>query len=287
MEQASIGVIGGSGLYRMPDLDDVVSVAVDTPFGAPSDELVVGTLEGRRVAFLPRHGRGHRLLPSEVPYLANIHALRQLGVGHVISVSAVGSMREEIAPGHICIPDQFIDLTKGRPRTFFGGGVVCHIPFDKPVCAELADVLYRAGKKAGAVMHKGGTYVCIEGPQFSTLAESRLYRSWNVDVIGMTNLPEARLAREAELCFATLALATDYDCWHETEEVSVEQILKIINQNVKLAQEIIRRAVGMLPQKRGCACPAALAHAIITDRAAITDEARRRLDLLLGRHLAG
>ncbi|HEY6001124.1 MAG TPA: S-methyl-5'-thioadenosine phosphorylase [bacterium] len=286
MERASIGVIGGSGLYRMPDLDDVVSVAVDTPFGAPSDEVVVGTLEGRRVAFLPRHGRGHRLLPSEVPYLANIHAMRQLGVTHLISVSAVGSMREEIAPGHICLPDQFIDMTKGRPRTFFGGGVVCHIPFDKPVCADLVEILHHAGRKAGATMHKGGTYVCIEGPQFSTLAESQLYRSWDVDVIGMTNLPEARLAREAELCFATLALATDYDCWHETEEVSVEQILKIINQNVKLAQEIIRRAATMIPAQRACACCNALAHAIITDRAAIGDETRRRLDLLLGRHLA-
>ena len=286
MEQASIGVIGGSGLYQMPDLDDVVSVAVDTPFGAPSDELVVGTLEGKRVAFLPRHGRGHRLLPSEVPYQANIYALRQLGCSHVISVSAVGSMREEIVPGHICLPDQFIDLTKHRPRTFFGGGVVCHIPFDKPVCAGLAEVLHRAGKKAGAVMHRGGTYVCIEGPQFSTLAESQLYRSWGVDVIGMTNLPEARLAREAELCFATLALATDYDCWHETEEVSVEQILRIINQNVKLAQEIIRRAAALLPEARACRCGDALAHAIITDRAAIPAETRRRLDLLLGRHLA-
>ena len=196
---------------------------------------------------------GHRLLPSEIPYLANIHALRQLGVEHLISVSAVGSMREEIAPGHICLPDQFIDLTQGRPRTFFGGGVVGHIPFDKPVCADLAEVLHRAGKKAGAVMHTGGTYVCIEGPQFSTLAESKLYRTWGVDVIGMTNLPEARLAREAEMCYATLALATDYDCWHETEEVSVEQILKIINQNVSLAQEIIRRAVALLPEERACA----------------------------------
>jgi 5'-methylthioadenosine phosphorylase len=287
MEKASIGVIGGSGLYRMPDLDDVVTVAVETPFGAPSDDVVIGTLSGRRVAFLPRHGRGHRLLPSEVPYLANIYALRQLGVSHVISVSAVGSMREEIAPGHICLPDQFIDLTKCRPRSFFGGGVVCHIPFDQPVCADLVDVLHRAGKKAGAVMHRGGTYVCIEGPQFSTLAESNLYRSWNVDIIGMTNLPEARLAREAELCFATLALATDYDCWHETEEVSVEQILKIINQNVKLAQEIIRRAVGMLPEARACRCGDALAHAVITERSAIPEETRRRLGLLLGRHLAG
>jgi len=285
MAQASIGVIGGSGLYQMHELTDMVNVAVDTPFGPPSDELVIGTLAGKRVAFLPRHGRGHRLLPSEIPYLANMHALRQLGVEHVISVSAVGSMREEIAPGHICLPDQFIDLTKGRPRTFFGGGVVCHIPFDKPVCADLADVLHRAGKKAGAVMHDGGTYVCIEGPQFSTRAESNLYRSWDVHVIGMTNLPEARLAREAEMCFATLALATDYDCWHVTEEVSVEQILRIISQNVRLAQEIIRRAVSMIPDSRDCSCGNALAHAIITDKSAIPEATRRRLDLLLGRHL--
>ncbi len=285
MEKVSIGVIGGSGLYQMQELSGPQSVRVDTPYGPPSDELVVGTISGRRVAFLPRHGRGHRLLPSEIPYLANIHALRQIGVDHLISVSAVGSMREEIAPGHISLPDQFIDLTKGRPRTFFGGGIVGHIPFDKPVCADLVDVLHRAGKKAGAVMHRGGTYVCIEGPQFSTLAESNLYRSWGVDVIGMTNMPEARLAREAGICFATLALATDYDCWHETEEVSVEQILKIINQNVRLAQDIIRRAVTTIPEGRGCNCENALAHAVITDRAAIPPEARLRLDLLLGRFL--
>jgi 5'-methylthioadenosine phosphorylase len=286
MEKVSIGIIGGSGLYQMKELSDQGSIRIETPFGPPSDDLIVGTLSGKRVAFLPRHGRGHRLLPSEIPYLANIHALRQIGVEHLISVSAVGSMREAIAPGHICLPDQFIDLTKCRPRTFFGGGVVGHIPFDKPVCADLAGVLHLAGKKANAVMHAGGTYVCIEGPQFSTLAESKLYRSWGVDVIGMTNLPEARLAREAEMCFATLALATDYDCWHETEEVSVEQILKIINQNVSLAQEIIRRAVKMLPEKRACSCGSALAHAIITDQAAISAEARRRLDLLIGRYLA-
>jgi 5'-methylthioadenosine phosphorylase len=286
MDTASIGVLGGSGLYQMKELTDQNSVTVDTPFGTPSDEIVVGTLAGRRVAFLPRHGRGHRLLPAEIPYLANIHALRQLGVQHLIAVSAVGSMREEIAPGHICLPDQFIDLTQGRPRTFFGGGIVGHIPFNKPVCAELAEVLKRAGKKAGAVMHTGGTYVCIEGPQFSTIAESRLYRSWGVDVIGMTNLPEARLAREAEMCYATLALATDYDCWHETAEVSVEQILKIINQNVSLAQEIIRRAVKMIPDERACGCGSALAHAVITEKSAIPAETRRRLDLLLGRYLA-
>ncbi len=286
MDTVSIGIIGGSGLYQMKELTDKSIMKVETPFGLPSDDLFIGTLAGKRVAFLPRHGRGHRLLPSEIPYLANIHAMRQIGVQHLISVSAVGSMRESIAPGHICLPDQFIDLTQGRPRTFFGGGIVGHLPFNKPVCADLADVLHRAGKKAGAVMHTGGTYICIEGPQFSTLAESKLYRSWGVDVIGMTNLPEARLAREAEMCFATLALATDYDCWHETAEVSVEQILKIINQNVSLAQEIIRRAVQMLPAERTCACGSALAHAIITDKAVISPEARDRLDLLLGRYLA-
>jgi len=286
MDTVSIGVLGGSGLYQMKELTDQSSVTIDTPFGRPSDEIVVGTLAGRRVAFLPRHGRGHRLLPSAIPYLANIHALRQLGVRQLISVSAVGSMRETIAPGHLCLPDQFIDLTQGRPRTFFGGGIVGHIPFNKPVCADLAAVLHRAGKKAGAVMHAGGTYVCIEGPQFSTLAESRLYRSWGVDVIGMTNLPEARLAREAEMCYATLALATDYDCWHETAAVSVEQILKIIDQNVSLAQQIIRRAVALIPDERACSCGSALAHAVITDKSAIPAETRQRLDLLLGRYLA-
>lgn len=285
MEQVKIGIVGGSGLYQMKELTDQHTLSLETPFGKPSDEFIVGTLSGKRVAFLPRHGRGHRLTPTEVPYRANIHAFRQLGVAHLISVSAVGSMREEIAPGHICLPDQFIDLTKGRAQTFFGDGIVGHLPLAEPVCADLAEVLHRAGKKAGAVLHRGGTYLCIEGPQFSTRAESNLYRSWGVDVIGMTNMPEARLAREAELCYATLALATDYDCWHEAEEVSVEQILKIINRNVRLAQEIIRRAVEYLPEKRGCACGASLQHAVITDRAAIPSAARERLELLLGKYL--
>jgi 5'-methylthioadenosine phosphorylase len=284
MEQVRIGIIGGSGLYQMKELTDQHTVAIDTPFGKPSDDFLIGTLGGKRVAFLPRHGRGHRLTPTELPYRANIHAFRQLGVEYLISVSAVGSMREAIAPGHICLPDQFIDLTKGRPQTFFGGGIVGHLPLADPVCAGLADVLHRAGKKAGAVMHRGGTYVCIEGPQFSTRAESNLYRSWEVDVIGMTNMPEARLAREAELCYATLALATDYDCWHEAEEVSVEQILRIINQNVALAQEIIRRAVDGLPEARSCACGRALEHAVITDRAAVPPETLERLQLLLGKY---
>lgn len=285
MEQVKIGVIGGSGLYQMLDLEKTESVSLTTPFGHPSDDYVVGTLEGRRVAFLPRHGRGHRIPPGELPFLANVHGFRQLGVEHLISVSAVGSMREEIAPGHICLPDQFIDLTRCRPRSFFGDGVVVHLPFAEPVCAGLAGVLYQAARKAGATIHRGGTYVCIEGPQFSTRAESNLFRSWGVDVIGMTNLPEARLAREAEMCYATIALATDYDCWREEEAVSVEQILRIIAQNVKLAQEIIRRAVAAIPAERGCACGSALEHAVITDRAAIPAAARERLGLLLGKYL--
>jgi 5'-methylthioadenosine phosphorylase len=286
MDRVSIGVIGGSGLTRIDELTDQSRVAATTPFGAPSDEIVVGTLAGRRVAFLPRHGRGHRLLPAEVPYRANIYALRQLGVEHLISVSAVGSLREEIAPGHLCLPDQFIDLTRGRERTFFGDGIVGHVPFDTPVCAGLAAVLLRAGTDAGAVMHAGGTYVCIEGPQFSTLAESRLYRSWGAAVIGMTNLPEARLAREAEMCYATIALATDYDCWHGSAGVSVEQILAIIAENVSLAQQIIRRAVPLVPASRPCGCASALAHAIVTDPDAITPAARERLEPLIGRYLA-
>jgi 5'-methylthioadenosine phosphorylase len=283
---ASIGVLGGSGLYQMQELTDVSSHAVDTPYGPPSDEIVVGTLAGRRVAFLPRHGRGHRLLPGEIPYLANIHALCQLGVRHLISVSAVGSMRESIAPGHLCVPDQYIDLTQGRPRTFFGRGVAGHVPFNKPVCAELAAVLERAGRQAGAVVHAGGTYLCIEGPQFSTLAESRLYRTWGVDVIGMTNLPEARLAREAGICYASLALATDYDCWHEAVPVSVEQILRVLQGNVGLAREIIRTAVALIPDASACGCADALAHAVVTDPSLIPDAARRRLEPLFERPAA-
>jgi len=284
MEKIRIGVIGGSGLYHMADLEDHETVSLDTPFGKPSDDFHLGSLRGRRVAFLPRHGRGHRIMPTELPFRANIHGFRQLGVEHLISVSAVGSMKEEIAPGHLVLPDQFIDLTKGRPATFFGGGVVGHIPFDKPTCSHLSSVLHRAGEKAGAVMHRGGTYVCIEGPQFSTLAESLLYRSWGVDIIGMTNMPEARLAREAEMCYSTLALATDYDCWHESEEVSVEQILKIIKANVKTAQDIIRRSVEDLPGSRTCSCCRALENAVLTHRESVSPEARERLSLILGKY---
>ena len=284
MEKIQIGVIGGSGLYRMKDLEDHQTVSLDTPFGKPSDDYHVGTLKGRRVAFLPRHAAGHRLMPTELPFRANIHGFRQLGVEFLISVSAVGSMKEEIVPGHLVIPDQFIDLTKGRPSTFFGDGIVGHIPFDKPVCAALGDILFREGKEAGADIHRGGTYICIEGPQFSTLAESLLYRSWGVDVIGMTNMPEARLAREAQICYATLALATDYDCWHEEEEVSVEQILKIISRNVRVAQEIIRRAVDRIPRERTCSCSRALENAVLTNRKAVSPAAAERLSLILDKY---
>lgn len=284
MEQVKIGVIGGSGLYHMKDLEDHETVSLDTPYGKPSDDYHVGTLRGKKVAFLPRHGRGHRLMPTELPFQANIHGFRQLGVEHLVSVSAVGSMKEEIVPGHLVTPDQFIDLSKGRPSTFFGGGVVGHIPFDKPVCAGLGDILHDCGAEAGASMHRGGTYVCIEGPQFSTRAESLLYRSWGVDIIGMTNMPEARLAREAEMCYATLALATDYDCWHDQEEVSVEQILKIISRNVATAQEIIRRMVDRLPEERSCSCSRALENAVLTNPKAVSPEARERLALILGKY---
>jgi len=284
MDKIRIGVIGGSGLYHMEDLEDHRVVSLDTPFGKPSDDYHLGLLRGQGVAFLPRHGRGHRLMPTELPFQANIHGFRQLGVEHLISVSAVGSMKEEIVPGHLVLPDQFIDLTKGRPSTFFGGGIVGHIPFDKPTCATLSDALAQAGEKAGATMHRRGTYVCIEGPQFSTRAESLLYRSWGVDVIGMTNMPEARLAREAEICYATLALATDYDCWHVEEEVSVEQILKIISRNVRTAQDIIRRTVDQLPAERTCGCCRALENAVLTNPKAATPEARERLSLILGKY---
>lgn len=283
MEKFQIGVIGGSGLYHMEDLENHRTLSLDTPFGKPSDSYHVGTLKGKPIAFLPRHGSGHRLMPTELPFQANIHGFKQLGVDHLISVSAVGSMKEEIAPGHLALPDQFIDLTKGRPSTFFGGGIVGHIPFNKPVCASLAGVLYEAAKEAGAVVHQGGTYVCIEGPQFSTLAESLLYRSWGVDVIGMTNMPEARLAREAEICYSTLALATDYDCWHVEEEVSVEQILKIISRNVRMAQDVIRRSVEHLGD-RTCECCRALENAVLTNPKAVSAAARQRLGLILEKY---
>jgi len=288
----AIGVLGGSGIYDLAALEDVEEVSVDTPFGAPSDALITGRLGDRKLVFLPRHGRGHRILPHEINYRANIHALKQLGCGWVISLSAVGSMKESIAPGDLVIVDQFIDLTKKRISTFFGDGVAAHVMFGDPVSKQLADVLHRAAStevEAGGgteTVHSGGTYVVMEGPQFSTLAESRLYRSWGVDVIGMTNMPEAKLAREAEMSYATVAMATDYDCWHEGhDDVSVEAVIAILKHNAELARKVLVRAVELLPAERTCPAKSALADAIITQPDQIPDAARRRLDLLIGKYL--
>ncbi|MBM4139394.1 MAG: S-methyl-5'-thioadenosine phosphorylase [Nitrospira sp.] len=286
-EQHSIGVIGGSGLYDIEGLKSVRRVQVRTPFGSPSDAITVGTLAGVKVAFLSRHGRGHKLNPSEINYRANIYALKSLGVTRVISVSAVGSMKESISPGHVVMPDQFIDLTKRRSSTFFEGGMVAHVAFGEPICSHLAQAVVAAGKQAGATLHRGGTYLCMEGPQFSTKAESRLYRQWGVDVIGMTNMPEAKLAREAELCYATLALVTDYDCWHETEEaVTVEVILDTLHQNVVLAKRIVQTVMPSLAASRACACGQALDHAIVTDRRSVPAAATKKLGLLIRRVFA-
>jgi len=282
----TVGVIGGSGLYEMEGLTNVSAVRVETPFGEPSDEYMTGMLGDVKMVFLPRHGRGHRLTPSEVNYRANIYGMKKLGVDWIISVSAVGSMREEIAPGHIVVVDQFFDRTKGRVSSFFGNGIVGHVEFADPVCASLSDVLYTAGKEAGATIHKGGTYICIEGPQFSTRAESNIYRKWGVDVIGMTNIPEAKLAREAEICYATLALSTDYDCWHTTEEsVTVEMIIETLKKNVSTAKAIIAEAVPKIAEHRGCRCPEAMKFAAITDRSAMPEQAKKDLSLILGKYL--
>jgi len=287
MAEQTIGVIGGSGLYEMEGLTDVRPVTVDTPFGMPSDEYVTGVLNGVKMVFLPRHGRGHRLLPSEVNYRANIFGMKKLGVERIISVSAVGSMKEDIPPGDIVIPDQFIDRTRGiRKDTFFGDGIVAHVAFADPVCADLSSVLYSAARKAGAAVHQGGTYICMEGPAFSTRAESLLYRSFGVSVIGMTNLTEAKLAREAEICYGTIALSTDYDCWHEQhDDVSVEAIVAIIRQNVAMAKNIIRHAVADIAGERTCPCATALQNAVITDRSAITEAAKQRLAVILDNYL--
>jgi 5'-methylthioadenosine phosphorylase len=286
MARAEIGIIGGSGLYDMDGLHEVKRVTVSTPFGSPSSPVVVGELDGVRVAFLSRHGRGHRFSPSEINYRANIYALKAIGVRRVISVSAVGSMNESMKPGDVVFPDQFIDLTKRRMSTFFEGGIVAHVAFGEPVCASLAGSLLTAGRSVGATAHQGGTYLCMEGPQFSTKAESRLYRQWGVSVIGMTNMPEAKLAREAELCYATVALVTDYDCWHETEEqVTVEAILATLCQNVALAKRLLRAAVKSAASVTTCPCQQALQHAIVTAPDAIPAAIRRKLALLTERVL--
>ncbi len=286
-EKPVIGVIGGSGLYDLEGLTISRSETLDTPFGPPSDAYLVGELEGVQMVFLPRHGRGHRLSPSEINYRANIYGMKALGVTHLISVSAVGSMKETIHPGDVVVVDQFIDRTFRRPGSFFGDGIVVHVSMADPVCPLLADTLYQAGLELGIPVHKGGTYVCIEGPQFSTRAESLVYRSWGVDVIGMTNMPEAKLAREAEISYATLALATDYDCWHETEEaVSVEGVVKTLLENVSKARRIIRKAaVEISADRRGSPAYRALENAIITAPDKINQSARDRLELLIGPYL--
>jgi 5'-methylthioadenosine phosphorylase len=284
-----IGVIGGSGLYELEGFEVRERRALATPFGAPSDELVLGTLEGRELIFLPRHGRGHRFSPSEVPYRANIFAMKQLGVSRIISVSAVGSMKEEIHPGHMVLPDQFIDRTVSRPRTFFDNGIVAHVSFADPTCSDLRKTVLDAAQRENMVVHEGGAYVCIEGPQFSTRAESRVFRSWGVSVIGMTNLPEARLAREAEICYSTLALSTDYDCWHETEEdVSVEVVVATLTKNVENAKKVIRRAILSIDTRtpRACPCSTALRHAIMTRSDAVPMVNKRQLAPLIGRYIS-
>ena len=286
MAGAIIGVIGGSGLYHMSEIERVREIAVKTPFGRPSDRLIRGRLGNAELIFLPRHGRGHRWLPTEVNFRANIFALKKLGVERIISVSAVGSLRQEIAPGHVVVPDQFIDRTTQRPSTFFGRGLVAHVSLADPFCGNLSKILVDAAAAEGAEVHAGGTYLCMEGPQFSTRAESRLYRSWNADVIGMTNLQEAKLAREAEICFGTIALATDYDCWNQDAgDVEIEHVLAVLKQNVELAQRTIRRAVGKLTAARTCACAAALKDAIITERARIPKKLRAQLRPIIGKYL--
>lgn len=286
MKSEKIGVIGGSGLYEMADLKNVKSVKVKTPFGEPSDEYIIGTLNDREMVFLPRHGRGHRILPTELNFRANIYGMKKLGVEWILSVSAVGSMKEEIAPGHIVVPDQFFDMTKKRSSTFFGNGIVGHVAFADPVCPDLYDIIYQAGTDAGAAMHKGGAYLCIEGPQFSTRAESLIYRKWGVDVIGMTNVTEAKLAREAEICYATIALATDYDCWHEAEEdVTVEAILEILHKNVATAQKIIKNAAAKIGTERKCPCRNALQNAILTSKNKISKKTKKDLNLIIGKYV--
>ena len=286
MPQAEIGIIGGSGLYSMPGLTGVHEERVSTPFGDPSDAFVLGDLEGHKVAFLARHGRGHRLLPSELNFRANLYGFKKLGVTRILSMSAVGSLKEEHKPGDFVIPDQFIDRTFLRTSTFFGDGIVAHVAFGDPVCTTVAETFTAACKSEAISVKSGGTYVCMEGPQFSTRAESNLYRSWGADVIGMTNLQEAKLAREAEICYATAAMVTDYDCWHPGhDDVTVEQIVAVLNQNAANACRVIKAAVAAMPKERKCGCASALQYAILTAPDAIPAATRDKLDLLIGKYL--
>ena len=286
MAKAQIGVIGGSGLYQMPGLEKAGEVRITTPFGKPSDAYIVGTLEGRPVAFLARHGRGHVISPSELNFRANIYGFKKLGVERIISVSAVGSLREDFHPMDMVLPTQYVDRTRQRVSTFFGGGLVAHIGFDSPVCPTVLDTLAEACAGSGVAHHKGGTYLCMEGPAFSTKAESNLYRSWGMDIIGMTSLPEAKLAREAEICYAVLAMVTDYDCWHpDRDAVTVTQVLDYLSRNVENSQKIVRHAVRSLPEARNCQCASALAHAILTDHKKIPSATKKKLALLVGKYL--
>jgi len=286
--QVRIGIIGGSGLYQMPELKDIQEVKVDTPFGSPSDSFIVGTLEGEKVAFLPRHGRGHRFTPTEVPFRANIYAMKLLGVERILSASAVGSLQEQYAPLDMVIPDQFFDRTRGRvmESTYFGEGIVAHVSFAHPVCKALGDVLQTACGSAEVKVHRGGTYLCMEGPAFSTVAESNVYRSWGMDIIGMTNLQEAKLAREAEICYATLALVTDYDCWHPGHDaVSVETVVEYLNKNVKNAQTIMRAAIKQLrTTDRTCKCGSALKNAIFTPANLWPEVTTKKLEAIIKKY---
>jgi 5'-methylthioadenosine phosphorylase len=285
-EAITIGIIGGSGLYDMAELTDREERKLVTPFGDPSGRYLIGTLRGQRVAFLARHGAGHKLMPTELNYRANIFGMKMLGAEFILSASAVGSLQERYLPQHLVIPDQFFDRTKGRVSTFFGGGIVAHVGFAHPVCVPLGAIAYESCRKVGATVHQGGTYVCMEGPQFSTLAESKLYRSWGMDIIGMTNLQEAKLAREAEMCYATIALVTDYDCWHpDHESVTVDMIIQNLVANARTAQEVIAEAVSRLPYERTCECATALQHAIITRPEAVPDPIKRHLAPIIGRYM--
>ena len=283
--RAQIGIIGGSGLYSMPGFAAQEEVNIETPWGRPSDNYVVGTLAGKPVAFLARHGRGHRLMPSELNFRANIYGMKSLGVERILSLSAVGSLKEEHRPLDFVIPDQFFDRTRGRVSTFFGEGLVAHISFADPICPQLASVAYNAARTSAVNAKKGGTYLCMEGPAFSTKAESNVYRSWGMDVIGMTNLQEAKLAREAEICYVTVAMVTDYDCWHDQHDaVTVTDIIANLNRNAENAAKVVAAAVAAMPAERTCKCGSALAHAIITDRSLVPESTRKKLDLIIGKY---
>jgi len=283
----TIGIIGGSGLYQMSGLTDVREIKVKTPFGDPSDAIAVGTLEGKRVAFLARHGHGHRILPSEINYRANIYAMKLLGVERIISVSAVGSLQEELKPGEFVVPDQFVDRTKLRASTFFGGGLVAHVTFDKPTCGQMSAVLADASAHCGVNVHRRGTYVCIEGPQFSTLAEAHMHRQLRFQIIGMTNVTEAKLAREAEICYGSLAMVTDYDCWHpEHDSVTSAQIIETLVKNAENAQRVLREAVRTMPGERMCKCGTSLQHALVTDAKLVPAATKKRLAAIIGRYIS-